>query len=112
MSGTLLSSMNVSIGVDGEFDGDIRAKKVVISGRVDGTIDAERLEIVSTGRVTGEITATELVIEPGGSFSGTSHTKSQEHSEPRRLSHHTESPDHGDSPAPTDPETRLDTSAA
>lgn len=87
MQGTLRSSLNVSIGCHGEFDGEIEAKKVMISGRVNGTIDAERLEIVSTGRVTGEINVTELVIEPGGQFSGVSQIKQASQSEPRQLTY-------------------------
>lgn len=87
MSGKLQSTLNVSVGLNGTFDGEIQAKKVMVSGRTEGTIDAERLEIVSTGNVTGEIFVTELVIEPGGKFSGTSHIKSAEDAEPRRLSH-------------------------
>ena len=87
MKGRLRSSLNVSVGVNGQFDGEIEAKKVMISGRVDGTIDAERLEIVSTGRVTGEIKVTELVIEPGGQFSGTSQIKEAGESAPRQLTY-------------------------
>ena len=87
MEGRLRSSLNVSVGVNGQFDGEIEAKKVMISGRVDGTIDAERLEIVSTGRVTGEIKVTELVIEPGGQFSGTSQIKEAGESAPRQLTY-------------------------
>ena len=87
MQGKLRSSLNVSVGVHGEFDGEIEAKKVMISGRVDGTIDAERLEIVSTGRVTGEINVTELVIEPGGQLSGVSQIKKTIEPEPRQLTY-------------------------
>ena len=34
MEGRLRSSLNVSVGVNGQFDGEIEAKKVMISGRV------------------------------------------------------------------------------
>ncbi|WP_372798058.1 polymer-forming cytoskeletal protein [Litorivivens sp.] len=101
MSGKVNSSLNVSVGKGGEFDGAIQAKKVVISGCVDGTIDAERLEIVSGGRVIGEIFVTELVIEPGGHFSGTSHIKNTDDAEPRRLSHQTATAN-GDNPNTSD----------
>lgn len=91
MTGKLTSSHNVTIGIGGEFDGEIRAQKVVVSGRVDGSVDAERLEIVSSGKVSGEIRVAELVIEPGGQFNGSSHIKSADNPEPRRISHQPES---------------------
>lgn len=87
MEGNLESEGDVSIGQSGEFEGDIRAGRVVISGRFNGTIDCRRLEIVSTGRVTGEIQVSELVIESGGHFSGSSRIKNGEPQ--RQLSHQT-----------------------
>ncbi len=112
MEGSLRSSLNVSVGVNGQFDGEIEAKKVMISGRVDGTIDAERLEIVSTGRVTGEINVTELVIEPGGQFSGTSLIKKAGDSAPRQLTYtaSTQQPadeNHADNGSDSDKDTSL-----
>lgn len=86
MEGNLESEGDVSIGQSGEFEGDIKARRVVISGHFNGTIDCSRLEIVSTGRVTGEIQISELVIESGGHFSGSSRIKNGEAQ--RQLSHH------------------------
>ena len=85
MEGNLESEGDVSIGQSGEFEGDIRACRVVVSGNFNGTIDCDRLEIVSTGRVTGEIQVAELVIESGGHFSGSSRIKNAEPQ--RQLSH-------------------------
>ncbi len=87
MSGTLISTRNVTIGMGGEFTGEISAKKVYVSGHVEGSIDAERLEIVGTGKVRGEIRISELVIEPGGQFNGSSEIKAIDDAEPRRISH-------------------------
>ena len=84
LSGKLTSTRNVSIGVNGKFDGQIVAQKIMISGRFDGSIDAERLEIISTGRVSGEIKVAELVIEPGAQFNGNSQIRTA-NSEPRRI---------------------------
>ena len=88
MEGNLESEGDVSIGQSGEFEGDIKARRVVISGHFNGTIDCSRLEIVSTGRVTGEIQISELVIESGGHFSGSSRIKNGEPQ--RQLSHQVE----------------------
>jgi len=52
--------------------GQMRAAAVVVSGRVDGSISAERLEIVAGGSVEGDVYTIDLVIEPGGRFNGSS----------------------------------------
>ncbi|MCG8465748.1 MAG: polymer-forming cytoskeletal protein [Xanthomonadales bacterium] len=88
MEGNMESEGDVSIGQSGEFEGDIKARRVVVSGHFNGTLDCDRLEIVSTGRVTGEIQIAELVIESGGHFSGTSRIKNGEPQ--RQLSHQSE----------------------
>ena len=104
MAGKLNSSHNVTIGIGGEFDGEICAHKVVVSGRIDGSVDAERLEIVSSGKVSGEIRVAELVIEPGGQFNGSSHIKSADTQPPRRISHQPESGNEATSPSRTEDE--------
>lgn len=110
MSGTLQSSHNITIGVGGEFDGEISARKVVVSGRIEGSIDAERLEIVSSGKVSGEIRVVELVIEPGGQFNGSSQIKSPDDKEPRRISHQPDGRDAAPN-SPVDSESREDLQA-
>lgn len=70
-----MSQADVSIGRSGRFKGDITAKRVLISGIVDGKVDADRLEIVASGQVTGEIKVREFVIESGGQFVGASQVK-------------------------------------
>lgn len=60
------------IGEQGHLKGRIRAGNVVVSGRVEGSIAAKRLEIVSGGVVEGEVQTVDLVIEPGGRFNGSS----------------------------------------
>ncbi len=82
MEGQVNSEGDVSIGKNGAFDGDIRARRVVVCGRFKGNIDCERLEIVASGHVEGEIEISELVIEAGGQFSGASRIKNQT---PRQL---------------------------
>ncbi len=57
----------------------------MVSGRVDGAIEAQRLEIVASGRVTGNVTVGQLVIESGAHFNGVSKIRGEE--PPRQLSH-------------------------
>jgi cytoskeletal protein CcmA (bactofilin family) len=75
MEGQLTSEGDVTIGSSGHFTGDINAKRVLISGMLDGKVDADRLEIVASGQVSGEIKVRELVIESGGQFIGASQIK-------------------------------------
>lgn len=60
------------IGEQGYLKGRIRAGNVVVSGRVEGSIAAKRLEIVAGGVVEGDVQTVDLVIEPGGRFNGSS----------------------------------------
>lgn len=75
MEGKIESNGEVSIGVDGRVNGEMRAESVMISGQFEGSIVAQRLEIVSTGSVSGAISVQQLVIESGARFNGTSEVK-------------------------------------
>lgn len=78
ITGTIKSESDITIGEQGQFDGDVEARTVLVSGRLDGNVDAERLEIVSGGRVDGEVRVAELVIESGGRFNGSSEIRSKQ----------------------------------
>ena len=59
------------VGVDGKINGDIFSQNVIISGRVDGDIEAKgKLELLSTGKLTGNITARSLVVDEDACFDG------------------------------------------
>jgi cytoskeletal protein CcmA (bactofilin family) len=75
MEGKLNSDGDVTIGSSGRYTGDVSAKRVLVSGILDGKVDADRLEIVASGQVSGEIKVRELVIESGGQFIGASQVK-------------------------------------
>ncbi len=78
IEGTIKSSSVVSVGKSGQVKGEIYAQKVLVSGRVNGKIDAKEIEIVTGGRVVGEIFVENLVIQSMGVFSGVSHQKETE----------------------------------
>jgi len=44
----------------------------MVSGHFEGSIRAQRLEIVATGQVSGSISVQQLVIESGAQFNGNS----------------------------------------
>ncbi|MCC5863680.1 MAG: polymer-forming cytoskeletal protein [Wenzhouxiangella sp.] len=85
IEGSIESEGEVSIGEQGQVEGEIKAAKVLVSGRFNGDIDAERLEIVASGEVSGTVLVGQLVIESGARFNGTSKIRGQE--PPRQLSH-------------------------
>lgn len=83
VQGTIRSEADLTIGESGRLEGDVEAQRVLVSGRMDGTVVADRLEIVAGGRVTGEVHVADLVIESGGQFNGSSNIRSKD--SPRQL---------------------------
>lgn len=78
IEGDVGSNAGVVVGAEGQVHGQIEATSVIVSGTVDGTIRARRLEIIAGGSVTGEVHTAEFVIEPGGRFSGSSENLTDE----------------------------------
>lgn len=77
IEGDIQSEADVTVGKSGSLEGEIVARRVLISGQVRGRIDAERLEIVSGGVVEGSVVTVDLVIEPGGRFNGSSEIRGE-----------------------------------
>lgn len=73
--GTIKSQNEVNVGKHGHIKGDLSAKRIVVQGYIEGTINAEKVEIKAAGRVSGTIEASELVIESKGIFEGNSIVK-------------------------------------
>lgn len=73
------------IGQSGTVEGEIKARRILVSGSFVGKIEAERLEIVASGKVTGEVSVAQLVVESGAHFNGTSRILGDE--PPRRITH-------------------------
>lgn len=73
--GIIHSDKEVNIGKQGHIKGDVITKRLVVQGYIEGTINAERVEIKANGRVNGTIESSELVIEAKGIFEGSSVVK-------------------------------------
>jgi len=73
------------VGTEGCIQGTVKAKTVVVSGRIKGSISADRLEIISGGQVEGDVHISDLVIEPGGRFNGSSEILAAEQTQVRRT---------------------------
>lgn len=63
------------IGNSGTAIGDIQASRVSISGRLEGSIDADAVEILEGGKFFGTVISKAFVIEPDGVFEGESRLK-------------------------------------
>ncbi len=73
--GTINSQNEINVGKNGHIKGELTAKRLVVQGLIEGSIDAERVEIKAAGRVSGTIESSELVIESKGIFEGNSIVK-------------------------------------
>jgi len=73
--GVIDSNKEVNVGKNGHIKGDMKAKRLVVQGYVEGTVNADRVEIKAAGRVNGSIESSELIIESKGIFEGNSVVK-------------------------------------
>ncbi|MBF0620439.1 MAG: polymer-forming cytoskeletal protein [Magnetococcales bacterium] len=74
-SGQIRSNSLITIGKTGKVDGEIHSKKLIVTGRFEGTADCGEIEILSGGNVSGNISSRVLVIERGSLFQGESQLK-------------------------------------
>jgi cytoskeletal protein CcmA (bactofilin family) len=75
IEGDIQTNGNVVIGKPGVAKGDIRASSISISGRFEGSIDGDTVEVLEGGKLFGTVTAKEFVIEPNAVFEGESRLK-------------------------------------
>lgn len=68
----VMRAVHVSVGTMGSFCGDVFATHVTVSGRVDGKLCCETLEMLEGCYVSAEVQCQDLVIEKGAKFVGTS----------------------------------------
>jgi hypothetical protein len=72
----IIRAVHFSIGNTGVFHGDVYATHVTISGRMEGKIACDVLELLKGCQVSAEVQCQDLVIEKGAKFVGTSHGSS------------------------------------
>ena len=66
-----LEKCNLTIGLKGRVQGDIRARKVTISGELNGTVKAlEEVKVKKAANFHGEIKAKRISVEDGAFFKG------------------------------------------
>ncbi len=76
--GEIVGDGTVLVAERGEVEAEIKAKTVVVVGKVKGSVRAaERLEIRERGVILGDIFTPVLLVEPGGYFDGQCHMPTQ-----------------------------------
>ncbi|NLI15967.1 MAG: polymer-forming cytoskeletal protein [candidate division Zixibacteria bacterium] len=73
LTGKLISNDIVTVGPTGEVKADIKAKSIIIGGKVFGNIESsEKIEIQARAEFRGDLIAKSLLIEHGAVFHGNS----------------------------------------
>ncbi|MEM1081406.1 MAG: polymer-forming cytoskeletal protein [Pseudomonadota bacterium] len=72
VEGDIRSTADITLGEQGRFTGTIEARRVYVSGQINGNVKAQRVEIINGGSMQGDLLVSDLVIEPGGRFCGNS----------------------------------------
>ena len=73
IKGKLICKNTLTIGINGEIEGDIEAKNAIIGGKIKGKIKvSEKLVLEAKSVLIGDLKASKLLIDDGAVFEGTS----------------------------------------
>jgi cytoskeletal protein CcmA (bactofilin family) len=73
VSGKLISNDVITIGPTGEVKAEVKARSIIVGGKVQGNLEAEeKIELQSKAELKGDLIAKSLLIEHGAVFHGTS----------------------------------------
>ncbi|MEE9553945.1 MAG: polymer-forming cytoskeletal protein [candidate division Zixibacteria bacterium] len=76
VSGKLIANDTVTIGPTGVVKAEIKARTIVVGGRVEGNLVAnEKVELQAKSELVGDITSKSLLVEHGAIFHGNSRMK-------------------------------------
>ncbi len=79
VNGNINAKGNVTVGAQGEIDGEINAQIIMVGGKVSGSVNAnEKVILEATSALKGDIITKILVIEEGAVFEGTSNMNNRE----------------------------------
>lgn len=65
-----LRGHSLTIGPHGRVRANVQARDVVVDGKIDGNLNADRVELKSSSIVVGDIITQRIVIEDGAFFKG------------------------------------------
>jgi len=76
VTGKLIANDTVTIGPTGIVKAEIKARSIVVGGRVEGNLIAsEKVELQAKSELIGDITSKSLLVEHGAIFHGSSKMK-------------------------------------
>jgi cytoskeletal protein CcmA (bactofilin family) len=78
-----LRGHNLTVGPHGRVRAHIRAKEVMVHGKVDGNINADRVELKKSAIHVGNIVTQRVIIEEGAFFKGSIDVQREQKPEPK-----------------------------
>lgn len=79
IKGKLICKNTLTIGANGEVEGEVEAKNAIVGGKINGKLKVtEKLVLESKSVLVGELKASKLIIEEGAVFEGTSNMGKKE----------------------------------
>lgn len=72
LEGEVNSKSIVKVGKSGLLKSNLKAEKLIVTGRFVGTADCESIELISGGEAEGKLISSGLVIDSSSSFQGES----------------------------------------
>ena len=73
VGGKLISNDVVTIGPTGEVKAEVKAKAIIVGGKVQGNLEAsEKIELQARSELRGDLVAKSLLVEHGAVFHGNS----------------------------------------
>ena len=83
IKGSLTCKNTLTVGENGEIEGDVKATNAIIGGRIKGkVIVQEKLVLESKSSLNGELKAKKLIIDEGATFDGMSNMGVEKPSQP------------------------------
>jgi cytoskeletal protein CcmA (bactofilin family) len=87
IKGKLVCKNTLTIGANGEIEGEVEAKNAIVGGKINGKLKvAEKLVLESKSVLIGELKASKLIIEEGAVFEGTSNMGKKDQLNPKPVS--------------------------
>ncbi len=72
LEGEVNSKSIVKVGQSGLLKSNLKAQKLIVTGRFIGTADCDQIELISGGEAEGKLISSGLVIDSSSSFQGES----------------------------------------
>ena len=70
IKGDLIIAEGLIIGEHGIIEGNIKAREIVVFGKVNGNVSADSIDIKNSGNILGELHTNSLQVETGATYIG------------------------------------------